>query len=197
MEQQALQVLPYPHPALRRPCKPLRRVDAELLTVIEQMFEAMYVTRGVGLAANQVGLPLRLFVANLEGEAGKGEELVFINPVISRPKGNEEAEEGCLSLPGLYAQVRRPAKVHLSAFNLNGGEVEADVEGLLARVAQHEMDHLDGVLFIDRLSEGAALDIRDGVAELESNYAQRIERGEIPSEEQIAQQQAAFEERYC
>src|SRR6266513_2886410 len=95
-----MQILTYPHPTLRRVSKPLRRVDAELRKQIREMFELMYAAKGIGLAANQVDLPLRFFIVNLEAKAGAGEEMVFINPVISLPRGGtEEAEEGCLSLP--------------------------------------------------------------------------------------------------
>ncbi len=104
-----MKIIHYPHPTLRHRSKPVRRVDAKLKSMISEMFDLMYEASGIGLAANQVDLPLRFFVCNLAGERGEGEELVFINPVISRPKGNEEREEGCLSLPGVCAPVKRPA----------------------------------------------------------------------------------------
>src|SRR5688572_26592799 len=97
-----LELIQYPHPTLRHVARPLKKIDAELRDIVRQMFELMYKNRGVGLAANQVDLPYRLFIVNLEGDPAKGEELVFVNPVISRRKGLAEAEEGCLSLPGLY-----------------------------------------------------------------------------------------------
>lgn len=100
-----MKIITYPHPTLRRVAKPVRRVDAELKRIVREMFDLMYEAKGIGLAANQVDMPIRLFIVNLEAEAGKGEELVFINPVLSRPKGSDEAEEGCLSLPGLYGPV--------------------------------------------------------------------------------------------
>src|SRR5688500_7945225 len=104
----SLKVITYPHPGLRRPAKAIKRVDAALREIVREMFELMYEHKGIGLAANQVDLPLRLFVLNLEGKKGEGEEMVFINPVISRHKGSAEAEEGCLSLPGVYGNVIRP-----------------------------------------------------------------------------------------
>ena len=156
-----MQILTYPHPTLRRVAKPLRRVDAELRNTIRQMFDLMYEAKGIGLAANQVDLPLRLFIVNLEAKPDAGEELVFINPVISLPRGgSEEAEEGCLSLPGLYGQVVRPKQVRLNAYSLQGKEFEADLSGLFARCCQHELDHLDGVLFPDRMSATARADIQ-------------------------------------
>ena len=97
-----MKIISYPHPALRHKSKPLRRVDSQLHETVRSMFELMYAAKGVGLAANQIDLPIRLFVANLEGDPAKGEELVFLNPIISHPKGPDEQEEGCLSLPGLY-----------------------------------------------------------------------------------------------
>src|SRR6185369_16242003 len=136
--------------------KPLRRVDSELRKKIREMFELMYAARGIGLAANQVDVPLRFFIVNLEAKPEAGEELVFINPVLSRPRGgSEESEEGCLSLPGLYGQVVRPKQVRISAYSLAGEEIQLDATGLLARCVQHEFDHLDGVLFTDRMSSAA------------------------------------------
>lgn len=151
-----MRIVDYPHPALRRVSKPLKRVDAELHKLVREMFDLMYSDdnhRGIGLAANQVDLPYRLFVVNLTADpALRDQEHVFINPVLSQPQGTAEAEEGCVSLPGLYAPVRRPEKIRINAYNLVGQEITYDLDDLFARVVQHETDHLDGVLFIDRLS---------------------------------------------
>ena len=115
----ALRIIHYPHPTLRHVSKPLRRVDAELHGIVREMFDLMYVAKGIGLAANQVDLPYRLFVLNLESDPTTPEnEFVFINPVLRSPHGMVEAEEGCLSLPGLYGDVRRPERVVLNAFTL-------------------------------------------------------------------------------
>ena len=121
----------------------------------------MYAARGVGLAANQVDLPLRFFIANPKGDPDEGEELVFINPVLSRPKGLEEADEGCLSFPELYGPVTRPKRIHVQAYGLDGKEISADLEGFLSRVVQHETDHLDGVLFTDRMSTTNRMAVAD------------------------------------
>jgi peptide deformylase len=183
-----LNIINYPHPTLSRPAKPLKRVDAELCRIVREMFDLIYTKehRGIGLAANQVDLPYRLFVVNLTSDpAAKDEEFVFINPVLSLPKGSDEAEEGCLSLPGLFAQVRRPEKIRVNAYNLSGEEVIYDVDDLFARAVQHEADHLDGVLFIDRLAPTAKLAARDKLSELEIDFASRREVGEIPSDEEI------------
>jgi peptide deformylase len=189
-----LQIIQYPHPTLRRVSKPLKRVDAELHAIVREMFGLMYAAKGVGLAANQVDLPYRLFVINLESDpAAKDKELVFLNPVLTSRKGNAEAEEGCLSLPGLYADVKRPERVVLNAYDLAGHEVNMEIDGLLARAVQHEIDHLDGILFIDRLSPTAALDAKEALAEFELEYAGRRERNEIPDEAAIARRLAELE----
>ncbi|MGE0755801.1 MAG: peptide deformylase [Pirellulaceae bacterium] len=192
-----MEVITFPHPTLRYQSKPIRRVDAELRQSIQEMFELMYEHRGIGLAANQVDLPLRLFVMNLEGERGKGEEFVFINPVISHPKGTEEREEGCLSLPELYAPVVRPKRVRIQAYGIDGREIQADVDGLFARCVQHELDHLDGVLFIDRVHEARLPELQDALDEFATDFDSRRATGGIPSDEQIASRRAGLESRYC
>lgn len=189
-----LRIIHYPHITLRHTSKPLRRVDAELVGMIRQMFELMYAHKGVGLAANQVDLPYRLFVANPEGDPGrKDQEFVFLNPVISQHKGSAEAEEGCLSIPGLYAPIVRPERVRITAYNLKGEELSLDLDGLFARIVQHETDHLDGKLFVDRLSSTAQSDARPALEEFELAYASRRERGELPSDEEIRRRIAELE----
>jgi peptide deformylase len=172
------------------------RVDADLRTMIGQMFDLMYAAKGVGLAANQVDLPLQFFICNPAGEPGDGEEYVFLNPVISRPKGNEEDEEGCLSIPGVHAQVRRSASVHLQAYTLSGKEVELDLDGFLARIVQHETDHLNGILFVDRLSETGRLNIVEDLEDFEAEFRHQREIGQIPSDEEIFRRLAEIEARY-
>jgi peptide deformylase len=182
---------------LRHKSRPVKRVDAELRAIVGKMFELMYEANGVGLAANQVALPLRLFVANLEAEAGQGEELVFLNPVLRLPKGAVEAEEGCLSLPGLYGPVMRAKQIRVHAYNLQGEEIQADVKGMLARVVQHETDHLDGVLFVDRLSEAGQSELAPDLLDLEKSFAEQTELGAIGGPLQIAEEIAAWERKYC
>jgi len=192
--QPALQIVQYPHPTLRRVAKPLKRVDTELQRLVRGMFDLMYENRGIGLAATQVDLPYRLFIINLESDPTKhDQEFVFINPVLSSRKGMAEAEEGCLSLPGLYADVKRPERVTINAYTLGGQEVNMELSGLFARAVQHEVDHLDGVLFIDRLSPTTELSVRPAVEEFEIEFAQRRGRGEIPTDEAISQRLAALE----
>lgn len=192
-----MQIVTFPHPALRHKSKPIKRVDAALRQAVREMFELMYVHRGIGLAANQVNLPLRLFVMNLEGEPGKGEEFVFLNPVISFPKGTDEQEEGCLSLPELYEPVVRPKRVRIHAFGLDGREMLADVDGMFARCIQHEVDHLDGVLFIDRVNPTLAGEMAPALEDFESEFLHRQQHGGIPSNEQIAAELLEWERKYC
>ncbi|MEK6247864.1 MAG: peptide deformylase [Planctomycetales bacterium] len=192
-----MEIVKYPHPTLRHKSKPLQKVDAELRQVIAKMFELMYEAKGVGLAANQVDLPYRLFVVNLGGERGEDEELVFIKTVISSPKSPEESDEGCLSLPGLYAPVRRPGSVVVSAFNLSGEQIQWELNGLLSRVVQHETDHLDGVLFIDRISETAGMSVRDEIDEFKRQFEQARKSGGMPSDQEIDERLAELEKVYC
>ncbi len=192
-----LQVINYPHPALRHQSKPVRRVDKTLRQMIAKMFELMYEHRGVGLAANQVNLPLQLFIANISGERDSGEELVMINPVIQSPKGTSEAEEGCLSIPGVYGQVVRPEQVHVMAYDLSGNKFDRVVDGMLARVIQHEFDHLQGVLFPDRMSEAAKRAIGDELEAFELEYDNLLRQDEGLSAEAVAKRLAELEAEYC
>jgi len=192
-----LNVVRYPHPTLRWKSKPVKRVDAALRDMVRRMFELMYESRGVGLAANQVDLPLRLFVANPAADAEEGEEMVFINPVLSRPKGRGEADEGCLSFPELYGPVTRPQQIHVQAYGLDGREISADLEGWMARIVQHETDHLDGVLFIDRMSEGHRQAMEDDLLGMESQFRQQVESGNMANEAEIAQRLRQWEKKYC
>jgi peptide deformylase len=189
-----LRIVKYPHPALRYKSKPLRRVDGELKNIVRKMFDMMYQQKGIGLAANQVDLPYRFFILNLEGDPTKGEEHVFLNPVISRRHGSVEAEEGCLSFPDIYARVKRSEKIVLSAYNLDGQEVNYDLNGLFARAAQHEFDHLDGKLFIDRLSPTGLLSVKKGLGDLQLEFEGDRQRGIIPADGQIAARLAELEQ---
>lgn len=192
-----MNVLHYPHPALRYSSKPVRRVDRELHEIIRQMFALMYQHEGVGLAANQVDLPLQLFVINTAGRPGEGEERVFINPVISSPKGIDEAEEGCLSLPSLNANVARPGSVRVRAFDASGREIDELIDGFLARVVQHENDHLQGVLFIDRIPEATRQQLRPDLEAFELEFQAAQQSGQIPSHDQILRRLREIEQQYC
>lgn len=191
----SLQIIYYPHPTLRHASKPLKRVDAELRKHVAEMFELMYEHKGVGLAANQVDLPYRLFVANPEGDpAAKEAERVFINPVLSAGRGLEEDEEGCLSIPDIRADVTRNAKIKVQAYDLAGNELRDEVDGLMARIVQHESDHLDGVLFIDRLGPAQRAAIADRLEEFELDWESKLGTGELPSIESLAARRAELEQ---
>lgn len=137
-------------PILRRECPPVERVDDELRDLVERMMETMYAAEGIGLAAPQVGVPARLFVYDLrEAEHPPG---VLVNPEIVVREGRAKEEEGCLSIPGLTAQVERPERIVVEGLDAEGREQRIEAEDLLARCLHHEIDHLDGVLFLDRLS---------------------------------------------
>ena len=183
----ALEIVQYPHPTLRHRSKPLRRVDAELRKIVAEMFELMYEHEGVGLAANQVDLPYRLFVSNVQGDpAAKELEQVFINPVLSGGRGQEEDEEGCLSIPGIRAPVTRNTHVKVQAYDLEGNEVTGEVEDLMARIVQHESDHLDGTLFIDRLGPAHSAAIRDQLEEFELAFQSKLDTRELPDTNKMA-----------
>jgi peptide deformylase len=192
-----VRILTFPHPTLRHKSKPIRRVDAQLREWVREMFALMYEAEGVGLAANQVDLPLRMFVVNERARPGEGEELVFINPVLSKPKGAEVREEGCLSLPELYADVTRPERIHVTAYNLQGELFEGDINGMLARIVQHENDHLDGVLFTDRLNETGQMKVAPALEEFALDYESKRRTGELPADEEVAARIAEIEKKYC
>ena len=197
MEGSSLQIVPYPHPTLRHKSKPVRRVDGELVRLVREMFGRMYEHNGIGLAANQVDLPLRLFIINLNAKPDEGEEFVFINPVLSKPKGNEESEEGCLSFPELYGPVTRPKLITVQAYNLRGEEVRMDLNGMLARAVQHEYDHLDGVVFVDRMAPTARAKVQPVLDEFELSFRTLRQTGVFPSDDVIANRLAQWEQRYA
>ena len=135
-------------------------------------------SKGIGLAANQVALPYRLFIMNVTGNAAESQaERVFLNPEIVRRKGSADEEEGCLSLPQLYGQVRRSEKIIVNAFDLDGQEFELALDELEARVVQHEHDHIDGILFIDRMTDAARREIEPRLADFESYFRRQQETG--------------------
>ena len=196
--QSTMQVIHYPHPTLRHASQPLRRVDESLRASVSRMVELMYEHRGVGLAANQVDLPYRLFVMNPTGDPAEADqEQVFINPVLSRPKGSQIGEEGCLSIPRVNGDVVRAERITIQGFNLQGEEFHAEVEGFFARIVQHETDHLDGRLFIDRLGPAALAQVRPELEELELEFHSKQQTGEFPSDEQILAQLAELERQRC
>jgi len=145
-----LTILHFPDERLRTVAKPVEKVDDELRTFIDDMFETMYDAPGIGLAATQVDFHKRLIVIDISEE--KDQPLVLINPEILEKDGIEEMDEGCLSVPGIYEKVERADRVKIRALDRNGETFELDADGLLAVCIQHEMDHLEGKLFVDYLS---------------------------------------------
>jgi peptide deformylase len=178
-----LHIVHYPHPALRYPSRAVTQIDDDLRAIIRAMFDLMYEAKGIGLAANQVGLPFRFFVLNLTADPEqKDEEVVFINPEIIKRHSAVEDEEGCLSLPGLYAKVRRAKKIRVLAYDLDGKLVEHEANELFSRVIQHESDHLDGKLFIDHLAPLARHSATEKLREFELKYRQAQQDGSIPAD---------------
>ena len=140
----------YGDPVLRRRAAPASE-DTDLRALVEDLFDVMYREKGVGLAAPQVGESVRVFVVDVEDEAGRTKQ-AFVNPVITRREGTIVGEEGCLSIPGYREDVKRWAVIEVQAKDETGRPFTLAAEGLLARAIQHEIDHLDGILFLDRLS---------------------------------------------
>ena len=189
-----MQIVQYGHPALRWKSKPIQSINEELRAVVREMFDLMYSSKGVGLAANQVALPLRFFVVNVTSDpAQPDEEFVFLNPRIRRRKGNTSGEEGCLSLPGMYANVERAEEVVIEAYDLDGECFEMDLDELPARVVQHETDHLDGMLFVDRLNPDDRLKLEPRLLSFESDFRKQQATGEFPSDEEIKRKLKSLE----
>lgn len=145
-----LEILHFPDPRLRELAKPVGEVDADIRRLVDDMFDTMYDAPGIGLAATQVGVDKRVIVIDISEE--KDQPMVFINPELLTTEGNEEMDEGCLSVPGFFETVQRAEKVRVKALNKDGESFELETDGLLAVCIQHEMDHLEGKLFVDYLS---------------------------------------------
>jgi peptide deformylase len=146
------EIVKYPDPVLAKRGAPVTVFDDELKTLVEEMFESMYAAQGIGLAAPQIGLSQRLTVIDVSFKKDPEAKIALINPEIIEREGEQYEEEGCLSLPEIREKVKRAAKVKVRAQNTDGEWFEIEGEELLSRAFQHEIDHLDGVLFIDRLS---------------------------------------------
>ena len=146
-------ILTEPDPFLRQKSHDVDRVDDETRNLIDDMLDTMYAAPGIGLAAIQVGIPKKIIVIDISKEEGKT-PLCFINPkIILKSNNNSTYEEGCLSVPGQFAEIDRPDKCHIDYLDYNGTSQKLKAEGLLATCIQHEMDHLEGILFIDYLSK--------------------------------------------
>jgi peptide deformylase len=181
-----VQIVRYPHPALRYPSRAVTQIDDDLRAKVRAMFDLMYASRGIGLAANQVAIPYRFFILNLTADPEqRDQERVLINPEIVKRHSSIEDEEGCLSFPGLYFKVRRAKKIKLRAFDLAGNAIEVDAEDLLSRALQHETDHLSGKLYIDLLGPLGRTQIQGKLREFELSFRQAQAAGEYPSDEEI------------
>jgi peptide deformylase len=190
-----LQIVNYPHPALRYASRPIAQIDDGLRTAVRAMFDLMYEARGIGLAANQVALPFRFFVLNVTADpAQKDQEKVFINPEIVKRHASIEDEEGCLSLPGLYAKVRRARRIRLRAYDLEGNLVEHEAEDLFSRALQHETDHLDGKLFIDYLEPLVLRSAGEKLREFELAFRQAQRSGAIPPDADLVRRLDAMDQ---
>ncbi len=191
-----MEIVRYPHPALRWKSKPIQQITAQLRSIVAEMFELMYEAKGIGLAANQVALPYRIFIANPTGDSDeKDQEQVFLNPEILSRKGSVEGEEGCLSLPDLYGQVPRADQIVVSAFDLSGQEFEMTLSELPSRVVQHENDHLDGVLFIDHLKENDLRDLTPYLDDLEQRFRRDQKTGVVPQNDVLQKRLKSLEPR--
>ena len=145
-----LPIIEFPDPRLRTVARPVAEVDTRIRQLIDDMFETMYEAPGIGLAATQVDVHERLLVLDVSED--KSYPMVFINPEILESEGSQVYQEGCLSVPGIYADVKRAEKIRVRALDRDGKEFELEAEGLLAVCIQHEMDHLAGKVFVDYLS---------------------------------------------
>lgn len=181
-----MKIVHYPHPALLHPSVPVRAIDQDLRRTIGEMFERMYEAEGLGLAAPQVALPYQLLVMNVTGNPeDKESERVYINPRLVGKKGSMEGEEGCLSFPGLYAKVRRAKQVEIEAYDLDGNAVRLSASDLEARAWQHELDHLSGIVFIERFPPIAKLSRQRDIKQFEQKFRELQRTGKIPEDVEI------------
>ncbi len=176
-----MKIVNYPHPALRAMCKPVMNIDKDVRLTAGAMLDLMYEREGLGLAAPQVTLDMRLIVMNFEGEPERKDlEVVAINPVIVESKGIEKDREGCLSFPGLYQDIRRAKAVKVQYYDLDGKLNEMTCSELAARIWQHEIDHLNGVLFIDKMGPLQRYGSRKDIQTLMADFETDKKKGNLP-----------------
>jgi peptide deformylase len=171
-----LTILEFPDPRLRTRAQPVKSFDAGLTKLVADMFETMYAAPGIGLAATQVDVHLRVIVIDTSENHDRPE--IFINPEILTRDGEEQSEEGCLSVPTIFEEIKRAARVRVRAHSVDGQVFERDLDGLLAVCLQHEMDHLEGKLFVDYLSTLKRDRIR---RKLEKDRRERVTRPKAPA----------------
>ena len=168
--QNVLGIKVYGASVLRQKSANVKKMDKDILTLIDAMALIMYENKGIGLAAPQIGVAKRVIVA----DTGEGRGLtVLINPKIVWSEGSETKQEGCLSFPGIYLDIKRPKKVIVEGLDRRGGRVRMDADGLLARVLQHEIDHVDGVLMVDRVGKKALKGIKKELENLKKSSSAR------------------------
>ena len=166
-----LRIVFYPDPILSRVADSVREITPEIRGLVERMTDLMVNSEGIGLAAPQVGVSLRVIVVSVTGK--REDAKAFINPELSNFSGSSEMEEGCLSIPGVRAKVRRAASCTMKTLDIDGNELVIDAVNLMATVFQHETDHLNGILFIDRLNTISRMACRRGIKQLEQDYKNR------------------------
>ncbi len=194
-ESSVLRIVSYPHPALRYESRPVTQIDDRLRAAVRAMFDLMYEAHGIGLAANQVAIPLQFFVINLSADPEqRDQEQVFINPEIVKRHSTDEFEEGCLSFPALYAKVQRPRKVRVRAYDLQGNDLSVEADELYARALQHETDHLHGRLFVDLFDPTIKTNTAGKIRDIEQSFRDSQERGEYPPDDEIRRQLDAWPE---
>lgn len=175
-EPKSFEVVLFPDPVLRKETEEVTTFDDDLKAIVDGMLERMFESHGVGLAAPQVGLTQRIFVLNDEGDKDKPERnMAIINPTIKSFAGKKTRhEEGCLSLPGVHADITRPDRCLVHHFDVDGNEIEKEYEGFLSRIIQHEYDHLQGVLLVDRMGAGDKMKNRGAVEDLKAAYREKL-----------------------
>jgi peptide deformylase len=178
-----LKIVEYPHPALRVKCRPVGTIDKDVVLAAGQMLELMYGQEGLGLAAPQVALDYRMIVINFVGDpAQKDQEFVAINPVITETQGIQKGREGCLSFPGLFQDIRRYKTVTVKGYTLKGEPFEMTSSDLAARIWQHEIDHLNGVMFIDKMGTIARMSSKKDLEGYIAAFERKKKKGELPAD---------------
>jgi peptide deformylase len=176
-----MKIVNYPHPALRVKAKPVATIDKDIKLAAGQMLELMYKHEGLGLAAQQVALDYQMLVINFAGDPlQKDQEFVAINPVILETKGNIKDREGCLSFPDLYQDIRRAKTVKVQAYGLDGQPFEMVCSDLAARIWQHEIDHLQGTLFIDKMGPLARMSSKKYLETFVFDFDEGLKKGTLP-----------------
>ena len=194
-----LEILTAPDPRLKKKSKPVAQVDAKTRALMDDMLETMYAAPGIGLAAPQIGVLQRIIVLDLgEREGERKQAYKMVNPELVWVSDDDNTyEEGCLSVPEHYGDVVRPKSIRVQYLDEHNKKQELAAEGLLATCIQHEIDHLDGVLFIDRMAPLALDNIRSKLEEFETDFVSRRNVGEIVPDQEILAQRSEWEKRYC